>query len=397
VNDEGDGSRALFGTLCLLFALTNLGRTAFAPLVEPLRTAFGASPAAVGVVVSLAWVGSAAGRPASAYLVTRLRREWVVAAAGLVLVAGGALAALAPSLAALRVGAVVVGLSSGVYIGAAVPLVGDLFPRGVGRALGVHGAAAQVAAVVAPGVVFAAVALGDWRVAFAALAVAGVAVTAVLVAVAAATPLPDATAPDPDLRAAFAHWRVLLAGVAVVAAAGFVWQGVFNFYVTYLVTERGFETGVAGLALSALFAAGVPGMAAGGRLADRLPTVPYLLALVTTFAVSLAALTVAPGVPALLACSAVASVAIHALFPSLDTYVLGALPPRSRASAYALFSGVALALEAPGSAAMGVAATRTGLGTAFRGFALALLPVVAVLAGAYLLGRFPASRADAPV
>jgi predicted MFS family arabinose efflux permease len=398
VTDEGDGreSRALFGTLCLLFALTNLGRTAFAPLVEPLRTAFGASPAAVGVVVSLAWAGSAAGRPVSAYLVTRLRRERVVALAGVVLAAGGVLATLAPTLAALRVGAFVVGLSSGVYIGAAVPLVGDLFPHGVGRALGVHGAAAQVAAVAAPGVVLVAVAVGDWRATFAALAAVAVAVTVALVAVAAATPLPDATAPDRDLRAALAHWRVLLAGVAVVAAVGFVWQGVFNFYVTYLVTERGFATGAAGLALSGLFAAGIPGMAVGGRLADRLPTVPYLLALVTTFAVALVALTLAPGPRALLACSAVVGLAVHAVFPSLDTYVLGALPRDSRASAYALFSGVALSLEAPGSAVMGLAATRADLGATFRGFALALLPLVAVLACAYLLGRFPATRADAP-
>ncbi|MEF8890088.1 MAG: MFS transporter [Haloferacaceae archaeon] len=391
---DREGPTALFGSLCLLFALTNLGRTAFAPLVETLRAAFGASPAAVGVVVSLAWAGSAAGRPVSAYLVTRVRRELVVAAGGVVLVVGSVLAALAGSLAALRVGAAVVGLSSGVYIGAAVPLVGDLFPGRVGRALGVHGAVSQVAAVAAPGVVFATVALADWRATFALLgALAGLSVGAVLFA-AAVTDLPAATAPDRDLRAALAHWRVLAAGVAVVATAGFVWQGLFNFYVTFLVTERGAAPGVASGALALLFAAGIPGMVLGGRLADRLPTVPFLLGLVFAFALSVATLAVVPGLPALLAVSVVVGLVVHALFPALDTYVLGALPDESRASAYALFSGTALALEAPGSAVVGAAATRLSLGTTFLLLSLALVPVVAALAFAYLLGRFPASRAD---
>jgi len=387
-----DGTRTLFGTLCLLFALTNLGRTAFAPLVETLRVAFDASPAAVGVVVSLAWAGSAGGRPVSAYLVTRLRRERVVALAGAVLAAGAALSALAPSLAALRVGAFVAGLSSGVYIAAAVPLVGDLFPEGVGRALGVHGAVAQVAAVAAPGLVVAAALVADWRAAFWTLAVVGALAAVAVLVVARATAMPASTAPDPGLRAALSHPRVLVAGVAVVAAAGFVWQGLFNFYVTYLVTERGFETGAANGALSLLFAAGIPGMFVGGRLADRLPTVPYLIALVATFALAVVGATLA-GTVGLLALSTVASLAIHALFPSLDTYVLGVLPAPSRASAYAVFSGVALALEAPGSAAVGVAATRVGLGVAFRSFALALLPVAAGLAAAYRLGWFPPTRA----
>ncbi len=388
-----DETRTLFGTLCLLFALTNLGRTAFAPLVETLRVAFDASPAAVGVVVSLAWAGSAGGRPVSAYLVTRLRRDRVVALAGVVLAAGASLAALASSLAALRVGAVVAGLSSGVYVAAAVPLVGALFPERVGRALGVHGAVAQVAAVAAPGLVFAAALLADWRAAFWVLAVVGALTAAGVLAVARVTSMPASTAPDPGVRAALSHPRVFAAGVAVVAAAGFVWQGLFNFYVTYLVTERGFATAGANGALSLLFAAGIPGMAVGGRLADRLPTVPYLIALVATFALAVVGATLA-GTVGLLALSTVASLAIHALFPSLDTYVLGALPASSRASAYAVFSSVALALEAPGSAAVGVVAARVGFGGAFRAFALALLPVAVGLAAADRLGWFPSAAPD---
>ena len=46
-------TRRLFGTLCGLVFLVNLGRTAFAPLLEPLRGAFGATSATLGLVATV--------------------------------------------------------------------------------------------------------------------------------------------------------------------------------------------------------------------------------------------------------------------------------------------------------------------------------------------------------
>jgi len=389
-------TRRLFGSLCGLFLLVSLGRTAFAPLVEPLRAAFGVGPGAVGAVTSLVWFGTASSRLPTGYLMTRLGRPTLLVGAGASLVAGAVVTATAPTLGVVQAGAFVVGLSSGVYVVAAIPLVGALFPDRPGVALGVHGVSAQIAAVAAPGVVLAAVALRGWRSTFWLLALAGVIATVVVVVTARRTDLPATTAPDADFRGALRHWRVLLAGVAVVAVTGFVWQGVFNFYVTFLTAEREFTTGTANVALSVLFAAGVPGMLLGGRLADRLPVVPVLLATVAGFALGVVALTVVTGLWPVLAVSVVVGVLMHGLFPALDTYVLGALPDSHRASAYAVYSGVALSIQSGGSGAVG-ALTARGLafGTVFRRFALALLPVVAVLAVLHAVGWFPADGVDA--
>ncbi|MFB6303150.1 MAG: MFS transporter [Haloferacaceae archaeon] len=384
-------TRRLFGTLCGLVALVNLGRVLFAPLLEPLRAAFGAGPAAVGLVASLAWFGTAAVRIPTGYALTRIARHRVVLGTGLLLALGSAAAATAPSLVALQAAAFVIGASSGAYFVAAVPLIGELYPSGVGRAVGVHGTASQVAAVAAPGVAVATLAVADWRAAFWILAAAAVAVTGAFAVVARRTPLPSVDR-DRDFRSALAHWRVVLAGVAIVAAAGFVWQGLFNFYVIYLLAEKGLSLDAANLALTLLFAAGIPGFAVSGRLADRLPQVPYLLSLVAAFVCGLFAIVSVEGTVALFAVSVGVGFVIHGVFPALDAYVLGALPTADRASAYAVFSGVALALESGGSWTVG-ALTDAGyaFGAVFGGAAVLLAAVVVCLASLYLAGWFPES------
>ncbi|MFB6304703.1 MAG: MFS transporter [Haloferacaceae archaeon] len=382
-------TRRLFGTLCGLVLLVNFGRVAFAPLVEPLRAAFDAGPAAVGVVVSLVWFGTALVRVPTGYVLTRVSRYRVVLATGVVLAAGSVLAAVAPSLAVLRVAAVVIGASSGAYFVAAVPLIGELYPEGVGRAVGIHGTAAQVAAVVAPGVVVATLAVADWRAVFWLLAAAALGVAATLAHVARRSPVPELPA-DRNFRAALAHWRVVAAAVALLAAAGFVWQGVFNFYVTYLTAEKGLSAGTANLALTATFAAGIPAFAISGRLADRFPHVPYVLGLLAAFVVCLFGLVAAGGIVAVFAVSVAIGYVVHGLFPAMDAYVLGALPPGDRASTYPVFSGVALTLEAGGSGAVGLL-TDAGyaFGTVFAGAAGLLALSVVALAALYVGGRFP--------
>jgi uncharacterized Tic20 family protein len=161
-------------------------------------------------------------------------------------------------------------------------------------------------------------------------------------------------------------------------------------YVTYLLAEKGLSVDAANLALTLLFAAGIPGFALSGRLADSLPSVPYLLALLAAFVCGLVVLVRVEGAVGLLAVSVGIGLVVHGLFPALDVYVLGALPSADRASAYAVFSGLALSLESGGSGAVGLL-TDAGyaFGTIFGGAAILLPGVVVALAALYLGGRFP--------
>lgn len=188
--------RRLFGSLCSMVFLVNLGRVVFAPLIEPLAADFAVSPADLGVVTTLAWLGSALSRVPTGYLLTRISRHVVVVGSGVGLTVAALFTALAPSVSALTVGAFLLGLASGVYFAAGNPLVSELFPERVGRALGVHGTTAGLAAVIAPLGVGAVLVVGDWRLAFFGMAAFGALVTLYTLFAARGTELP--TAGDAD-------------------------------------------------------------------------------------------------------------------------------------------------------------------------------------------------------
>ncbi len=80
--------RTVFGSLLGLVFLVNLARVVFAPLLEPIRAATGASDATLGLLATLVWAGSALPRLPTGYLLTRLRRPTVVFGSGVVLTAG---------------------------------------------------------------------------------------------------------------------------------------------------------------------------------------------------------------------------------------------------------------------------------------------------------------------
>ncbi|WP_117591196.1 MFS transporter [Haloprofundus halophilus] len=384
-------TRRLFGTLCGLVFFVNLGRTAFAPLVEPLQAAFDVGPAAIGLVTSLVWFGTAVPRIPVGYLLTRVPRHRVVLGTGALLTTAAAFTATATTLLALQVGAFAIGIASGAYFVAAVPLVGELYPDAVGQAVGIHGTASQVAAVVAAPVVVTLLAAGEWRHVFWLLAACTAMLTAVLVVVVRTREtVPSSAGDDRNFREALSHWHVILTGVAMVAVVGFAWQGLFNFYVPYLTATKGFTPTQANTMLTVVFAAGVPAFWFSGRLADRLPHLPYVLGIVAAFGACLGALTLVSDFVPVLVVTATLGYVVHSLFPALDTYMLGALPAENRGSAYAVFSGVALLIESGGSGAVGfLTGADVPFDSVFRLFALALGIELAALLALYAAGRLP--------
>jgi predicted MFS family arabinose efflux permease len=375
--------------------LVNLARVVFAPVVQPAAADFDVSAASLGIVTSAAWLGSAAPRLPTGYLLTRFARHRVVAATGALLVVTAAFTALSPSVTHLAVGAFLMGLSSGMYFIAGNPLVSELFPEKVGKVIGIHGMSSQLAAVAAPLAVSAILLVGDWRTSFLFISAIAAVATAFLVFAASRAELPEAGAADRSLLAAGrAQWPIILTGIAFLGAAGFVWNGLFNLYGDYLEVVKDIDPATGRALLSLMFAAGVPAFLITGRLADRVPNVPLLLSIVGGFIVCLLALTLAEGVYAVAAVSLVLGYVVHSLFPAADTYMLSSLPDRHRASAYALYSSTMMFVQALGSGSVGVAVSR-GLSytVVFQGLAGLLAAIVVVLFGFYRAGWLPAGGA----
>jgi len=370
--------------------LVNLARVVFAPLLEPLGGAFQAGDAALGTIATLAWLGSALPRIPTGYLLTRFSRAYVILGSAAVLAVAAIAISVANSIPAVMFGAFLMGLASGAYYIAANPLASELFPDRVGTAMGVHGMAAQFAAVGAPAIVVAALAVGDWRTVFRAMAVAAVLAGIAFALTARRTDMPAAGDEDTAFVAAARHqWRIIAAGVAVIGIAGLVWQGVFNFYVKYAIA-KGLTEAQGNQLLTVAFGAGVPAFFISGRLADRLPVIPLILSIITGFLVCLYATTLVSGFLAFVVVTAVMGYVIHSLFPAVDTYLLGSLPDHHRGSAYAVYSGTMMIIQASGSSIVGsLSSAGYGFETIFTG-AVAVLAVVLVgLAGLYVDGHFP--------
>jgi len=379
----------LFASLCGLVFFVNLARIVFAPLLDVFIAEFAIGEATAGLVVTLTWVGSASLRLPTGWLLTKVPRHRVVVGSGAVLSASSGLAATATTVRQLMVGAFLMGLASGVYFVSANPLLSELYPNRIGRVMGIHGGASQIAAVVAAPFV-ALTLFVDWRLSMWTIAVGAAAVTAYIWLAARRTDLPDAGGADRDFVAgALSEWRIIATALAIVGAAVFVWQGVFNFYELYM-RSKGLSERAAGTMLTVVFAAGIPAFYFGGDLADRLPHVPYLLGIVGAFSASLFALTRVENLPAIVALTGVVGFVIHALFPAVDTYMLDTLPDSTRASAYAAFSSVWMLTQALGSSALGAVIERGyAYDAVFAGAALALGASIAVLAGLERTGRLP--------
>ncbi len=383
----------LFGSLCGLVFLVNFARIVFAPLVGEFIDEFAIREGAAGLIVTLAWFGSAAPRIPTGWALTRLSRQYVILLSGFVLTIGALGVALAPNLPALMTAAFLVGSASGVYFIAANPFLSELFPNHVGRVMGAHGMASQVAAVGAAPIVTVTL-WYDWRYAFYGLAVAAALTTVVFVVLARRTDLPSAGANDTDfIAAARSEWKIIVAGVVLLGLTSFVWQGLFNFYELYMV-DKGLEPATARNLLTVIFAAGVPAFLISGDLADRLPHVPYILGIVAAFIGSVLLAVFATGIATIVAASLLVGFTIHMLFPAGDTYLLDSLSDDTRASAYAVFSAGMMTTQAAGSWVVGEAIEAgfayDAVFLALAGGLTCLLAIYAVLNG---LGRVPGGAA----
>jgi predicted MFS family arabinose efflux permease len=369
--------------------LVNLARVVFAPLVGQFIVVFDVGEATAGSIATLVWLGSALPRLPAGWLLTRFPRERVVLGTGVVLTLASVFTAAADTVATVGVGALLMGLSSGVYFVAANPLVSELYPDRVGRAMGIHGTAAQVASVVAAPLVTLALVV-SWRATFVVVGAAAFLVTLALVATTRRAEVPDVGAADRDLLGGIRReWRLVAVGVVILGVTGFVWQGLFNFYELYMRT-KGLSPAMAKNSLTVVFAAGIPAFLVSGRLADRLPHVPYLLSIVAAFAGCVLLLTATTGLLALLVVTALVGYVVHSLFPAMDTFLLDTLPDETRGSAYAAYSAGMMLVQAGGSSAVG-ALVETGFGydVVFSALALCLVALVVVLGVLRLAGRLP--------
>ncbi len=99
------------------------------------------------------------------------------------------------------------------------------------------------------------------------------------------------------------------------------------------------------------------------------------------FAIGLVTLTGVHRFADVVAVTVVVGYVIHSLFPAMDTYLLDTLPDENRASAYAVYSGTMMFVQALGASTVGaLRSADVSFDTIFVGFAALLVVVISMVA-----------------
>ena len=368
---------AVFGYI----ALEGAGLQMRGAVIPALRRTFAApewqlglvAPAGtVGFLLSVTVVGALAGR-------LDTRRLLLVGIIGTG--AGVLLMGVAPSFAFFLAALAGRGLSTGVARGTDRPLLSHLYPSQRGRLFGYYDMMWAVGATAGPLLVAAAVAVGDWRLAYVALAVAFVPVVALVVVL----PAPGVAGGDDLLdRGALRRLGRRPEVLAMVV-------GLFPWLTTY-AQGRLPET-LATASLSVMLAAYIPGRFLSGRLSERLGYVRLSIGLVGLTVPAFAyTFFLAEGYGLLVGVFAI-GFGLSGFYPTMLAYATEAVPehsaPVNAAASIAASAGIAAVPAAMGFVISDADAT---LAMRLLGIPLGLLGTV-LLATWYLAGGV--SRAEA--
>jgi fucose permease len=350
-------------------------------VVPALRETFGAPASLVGLVAPAGTVGFVVTVALAGALAGRLgtRRLLFVGAAG---AGAGVLAmGLAPSFSTFLLALLLRGAFGGAGRGSDRPLLSHLYPEARGRLFGYYDTTWAVGAAVGPLAVAAALRVGDWRLAYWAVAALFVPVAALV----AVLPAPDAAGDDP-LDLAAARRVVRDPGVATMALGLFLAVGVEGGLFTWLTTFAGdrLPGSLRAASLSVLLVAYVPGRLLAGRLVARVGPLRLSAALAAGTLAALAYTLVAEGL-AVLAGLFVVGATLSGQFPTLLTHATERVPEHS-APVNALSQVVGAAAIALVPFAMGFVVEGRGVGAAM-GLLLVPLAALVVVAGGRSVAR----------
>jgi predicted MFS family arabinose efflux permease len=352
--------------LAVIAVTYGLARYGFGLYLPQFRTAFGLTPGTAGAIAAAGYLAYCAAAAVGQRLAGRGRGRWALWLAGGTAALGSLLVAIAWSVPALAVGALVAGSGAGAATPALVAAVAatvrpDAEPRA--QALVNSGTGAGVVA----GGLLVLVAPGAWRPAWVGFAVAAVLVTG----------WADRNSRWP--RAAASHPRAPLRGlVRPLVAAGVAGAGcasVWTFGRDLLTADGGLPGGTTGLLWCVLGAAGLIG-GLSGDLVLRAGLRGAWLCSAGTAAAAVVLLAALPGSPVVVA---LGLAGFGAAFVALSGVLIvwgGRRVPGAQAQAAAtLFIGLTVG-QAAGALVLGAVADAAGTRAAF------LVAAVLVLAAA---------------
>ena len=276
--DSESGRRWWTVVIFAYVALEGAGLQMRGAVIPALRRTFGApewqlglvAPAGTaGFLLTITFVGAIAGRFDS-------RRLLFVGVAGTG--AGILVMGVAPSVTFFLLAVVGRGLFTGVGRGSDRPLLSHLYPSQRGRLFGYYDMMWAIGATAGPLLVAAAIAVGNWRVAYYVLGLAFIPVAALIVTL----PAPSVDSEDVPLDRSELRRIVRRPEVGAMAVGLFLSTGLEGGLFTWITTyaQGRLPGSLATASLSVLLVAYIPGRYLSGRLTERVGYVRLSVGLV---------------------------------------------------------------------------------------------------------------------
>lgn len=302
------------------------------------------------------------------------RRRWMLVFGFSIGAIGFVAMALAPSFWFIVAVSLLCGLGGATYHPQATAFIVAAYPETRGRMLGIHGWGGSAGNFLAPTVVVVMIALFNWRV-----AMAVVAIPLVVAAVVLRAKLKE-TEPTPGVTLQGALSRQLILVAATFGILGTVGRSFLTFFVKMLVDEGWGET-ESGLLLTVVLLTGAISQPLGGAAFDRIGGRRVFLIASVAITVLTGAFSIDDGVFSLFVVAGLAFVVVS-LFPVALALASRLVPPTQTGAATGVVFGLSGLMTAAGQLAVGALADATG---DIRQALALQLPVAAI--GIFLASR----------
>lgn len=240
------------------------------PLVPAVQEKLGVSLAVASLMIPAQQFPSIA-QPYIGYVADRTSRRWFVVLSPALAAVSLSSIGLAPHIAVVILLLLVSGLASATFHAPVVALVGDYGGNKLGRAMSIFMSGGELARVLGPLIITAAIALFTLEGSFVVM-VFGLAASLGLYFTldTAESDARRAETPRVDIRPLLRARRKAIAGLLIFAILTGAGTTPFSFFLVDLMVEKGYGEWYGAVALSALYASGIIGGLAGGALSDRL-------------------------------------------------------------------------------------------------------------------------------
>lgn len=319
-------------------------RYVFPPLFDAIQVSYGVSNTETGSLFTLLLVGySVVQFPAGAFS-DRVGKTTVITIGAVGFALAAFVSFLSPSFVWLTVGAILIGITTGVHKTVAIPFLSNEYGDRKGLALGVMDTVGQFGGVIAPLFVVGVLAsMAPWNTVFliGAIVSAGIAVafyfrvhvsrsepTAQPSAETNSTLEPDGGSSETSRLSTYASVfddRTFVTFLLVIVIFTFSWNGVSSFLPLFLADQKGISLSTAGVLYSLLFFASMS-QTATGWLSDTAGRRTILLVTLVLMIGGMASLLVVESVGILAVTIVLTGIGFHGFRPVRDSCLVELIP-----------------------------------------------------------------------